>query len=293
MSRVLAVAASLNYRPSLMARGLSKQETQLIGVIVPSLTGSFTSETVQGIQDLCEEKNYSIILYTTQQSPKRARAYLQLLWEERRVDGLIVVDPPNDYSDLLAEVIDEGIPVVQLLFSDADLKAPAVLVDQYGGAVEAVEYLIRLGHRAILHLSSSLPHGSLRRRGYIDTMHSHGLSDQIRDLEVGHEWAAAHRAVLEYYSSAGGHFPTAIFASSDVSAFGAIKALGQVGLRVPDDVSVVGFDDLPIAEMGDAEPDHSLTAQISSGQRGGQIPAQAVETAKCFITHAKAPSGHS
>lgn len=268
--RVLAVAASLNYRPSLMARGLSKQQTQLIGVIVPSLTGSFTSESVQGIQDLCEEKSYSVILYTTQQRPRRARAYLQLLWEERRVDGLIIVDPPRNYSDLVARMIDEGTPVVQLLFDDPSLNAPKILVDHKLGAVEAVEYLIGLGHQKILHLSSSLPHGSLRRQGYVETMKAKGFASDIRDLEVGHEWTAAYEAVLEHFSSEKADRPTAIFASSDTSAFGAIKALARLGIRVPDDVSVVGFDDLPFAEM--ATP--SLTTVSQPKYEVGKEAAQ-------------------
>jgi len=281
--RVLAVAASLNYRPSLMARGLSKQRTQLIGVIVPSLTGSFTSESVQGIQDLCEEENYSVILYTTQQNPKNARAYLQLLWEERRVDGLIVVDPRRQHSDLIAHIIDEGIPVVQLLFYDPELDAPKVLVDHKAGAVEAVEYLISLGHRKILHLSSSLPHGSLRREGYVETMKAHGLAGEIRDLEVGYEWKASYEAVLRHFSEAVDDRPTAIFANSDSAAFGAIRGLVQLGIRVPHDVSVVGFDDLPFAEM--AAPSLTTVAQPKY-----QVGKEAAQTLLNLLRQQEAPS---
>jgi len=282
-ARVLAVAASLNYRPSLMARGLSKQRTQLIGVIVPSLTGSFTSESVQGIQDLCEEENYSVILYTTQQHPKRARAYLRLLWEERRVDGLIIVDPLRHYSDLTARIIDEGIPVVQLLFSDPSLDAPRILVDQKLGAVEAVEYLIGLGHKKILHLSSSLPHGSLRREGYIETMRARGLASEIRDLEVGHDWKASYEAVLQYFSVNVTNRPTAIFASSDTSALGAIRALTRLGVGVPRDVSVVGFDDLPFAEM--ATPSLTTVAQPKY-----QVGREAAKTVLNLLRRQNAPS---
>ncbi len=281
--RVLAVAASLNYRPSLMARGLTKRQTQLIGVIVPSLTGSFTSESVQGIQDLCEEENYSLILYTTQQQPKRARAYLRLLWQERRVDGLIVVDPPRYYSDIIAPMIEEGIPVVQLLFDDPSLNTPRVLVNHKMGAIEAVKHLIDLGHRRILHLSSSLPHGSLRREGYVETMTAHGLSSEIRDLEVGHDWTAAFEAVLQYFSTNTTNRPTAIFASSDTAAFGAIKALYHLGLRVPDDASVVGFDDLPFAEM--ATP--SLT---TVSQPKYQVGREAAKTLLKLVRQKEAPS---
>src|SRR5690606_15001101 len=163
--KVLRVARELNYRPSPIARGLRKGRTMLVGVIVPALTGSFTAETVQGIQDQAESKDFSILLYTTDYNPEKFEKFIRLLWE-KRVDGILCFNPTQSHRELMEKIIDSGTPIVQMFFDDPSLNAPAVVVDQWQGSRLAVNHLIELGHRRILHLSAAEfdAHGAIREK---------------------------------------------------------------------------------------------------------------------------------
>ena len=249
--RVLKAAAELQYRPNIIARGLRKQQSTFIGLLLSELAGSFIAEMVQGIQDASEKLGFSTILYTHQRDEANVEYYLNLMWD-KQVDGLLLYEPFDpSYLPLLERFMENNIPIVSLLFSIEALELPAVLVDQKKGAHLATQYLLDLGHRNLLHLSASTAdrHGQEREIGFREI--AEGRKDVTsRILDVDWEWKSAQEAVYQLYSTVSPEErPTAIFACSDAAALGAIKALHALELKVPQDVSVIGFDDLVYAEL--------------------------------------------
>ena len=206
---------------------------------------------VQGIQDASEALGFSTILYTHQRNKSNIETYLNVMWD-KQVDGLLLYEPfVPTYLPLLERFIENDTPIVSLLFSIDELDIPAVLVDQRRGAHLAAEYLLGLGHRRLLHLSarSADRHGLERDIGFREVVQRRkDVASQI--IHVAWDWKQAQQEVYRLYAAAAPEErPTAIFACSDAVALGAIKALHALDLKVPQDVSVVGFDDLVYAEL--------------------------------------------
>ncbi|MGE5508048.1 MAG: LacI family DNA-binding transcriptional regulator [Chitinophagales bacterium] len=245
--KVREVADRLGYRPNIMARGLARSRTSLIGVVVPSLMSSFIPETIQGIQDTAETLGYSMLLYTTQSRSGKEAEYLQLL-VDKGVDGIIWA-PDRDDNAALCRRLEKEIPMLQLYYRLSGLNSPYVIVDHTKGAYLATKHLINLGHRCIGHLSApDHAHGLLRLQGYRDALKEAGLEpDDALVAEAGYEWEGGYAAALKLLQRPEGERPTALFASCDLSAWGAISAARSLGLQVPQDLAVVGFDDLKIA----------------------------------------------
>ena len=254
-ARVQQAIAQLGYRPSLLAKSLSTRRSMLLGVVAYGTEQYGPSQFVQNVQRSARTHNYEVLLVTLREFQEAAVLEAVARLGQFGVDGLVLLAPQN-----AAGVVGRLGTQVPFILVDAteDVDGTTVSIDQAGGGALAVEHLIELGHRAILHISgpSDWSDAELRYQGYVQTMQRHGLTPLPRfggDWSPGSGFAAARRAL-----DTGVAF-TALTVGNDQMALGAVAALRSAGLRVPDDVSVVGFDDIP--EAAYFEPPLTTVAQ--------------------------------
>jgi LacI family transcriptional regulator/LacI family repressor for deo operon, udp, cdd, tsx, nupC, and nupG len=242
----------LNYHPNRVARRLRMKRkcAQLVGLIIPDFQNPFYAEIARGVEDIAYGNNYALLLCNSDENPRKERFYLDVLCAEA-VDG-IVLPPFDERNAEVSHVIKSGIPVVCVDRSLAKVQTDLVEVDNYRGAFEAVTHLIEKGHRRI-GLIEGRPHVSTnreRRRGYLDAHVAAGLTAPDDLMRAGDLRLESGRALTTELIALS-HPPTALFVGNNLMAVGALAALRQHGRRVPHDVAIVGFDDLPWAESLD------------------------------------------
>jgi LacI family transcriptional regulator len=233
----------LRYRPNSLARGLVRQETQTLALIVPDNVNPFFAELARGIEDHGFEAGYNVILCNSDRNTSKELAYLDML-VSKRVDGIIYMTMSTQI-DQLQPLVDNKIPLVSF---DRDYEGiDAVLLDNEQGGYDATRHLIDLGHQHIACIGGpdAKTRSHERVRGYERSIVEAGLTVDAHLIQPG-AWTYesgqdAARRLLRLPAP-----PSAIFACNDLMAIGAISALRERGLRVPEDVSVVGFDDIPL-----------------------------------------------
>jgi LacI family transcriptional regulator len=241
--RVLGVIAEMRYIPSAVARSLKNDKTNMIGVLVPDSSNPYFAELIRWIEEAAFEAGYNIILCNAQGGAAKQAAYLRLLME-KRIDGLVLVASSADCDDELL-TRPESVPVIQLERALPGLDADAILAGEAGGGALAAHHLLELGHRDIACVAgpAGLPRTRERIGGFLRAMEEAGLA------------VPPERIVHAEFTSAGGYAafnrllassrpPSAIFAASDLMAFGGLWAAREAGVRVPEQLSVIGFDDL-------------------------------------------------
>lgn len=246
--RVLAAARELAYSPSGVARALKRQETRTLGLLVTDLGNPFYPEVVRSVEEAAHERGYGLVLCNAADDPGREIAYLDLL-VERRVDGIIVASSraTRRHVDALASA---PIPVVLVNSGASGSGLPTIDTAHRRGARMAAEHVIALGHRRLAHVTAPASNAAAGQRvnGVRDAMRAAGLRSE--DLCVvqgdGHVEGGANAAADVVAAGA-----TAIVCYNDLTAIGVLRALRMRGLRVPEDVSVVGFDDIEMAAWTD------------------------------------------
>lgn len=264
--RVLAVVKALGYHPNVIAQSLKKRATATVALIVPDISNPFFPAIARGIEDTARQRGYAVLLCNTYEDLGREHAYLQVL-RKRWVDGMIFATVGSNTRHLRA-LRREGLPVV-LVARDVDgITIDAVLVDNFRGAFDATTHLIRLGHRSIAHIAgpASLRVAQERRRGYQRGLGEAGVRPDDALIAEGDFTADGGRAAINMLLSRGQHF-SGVIAANDLMAIGAMEALRAAGRRVPDEVAVVGFDDITFASL--VSP--ALTTVAQPKYRMGQI----------------------
>ena len=245
---VAQAVEQLRYRPNTIARSLRTKSTQTIAFLLPDIPDPFFVSLISGIQQHALQRDYAILLCVTEGNPEREEHYLNLL-RAKQVDGALVdglVLPPAR----LARFVEEGFPIV-CLDRGIDLPSvPLVQVDNRLGARRATEHLLALGHTRVAHVAGAelqrLRHSRERLAGYRDALDAAGIAPDPRLVAAGgYTEDGGHRAARALLDAGVGF--SAVFAANDLSAIGAVSAITAAGLRVPEDVSVVGFDDIHIA----------------------------------------------
>ena len=242
---VLAAAERLGYRPNLMARNLASRRTMTIGVLLNDLHNPFFAEVADGILAAADESDYRVLFSTGRVRPAIESHALEAFLE-LRVDGIVLVG-----SRLPRAVIEAAARTVPLVAVGRRLRSSVVDTinnHEQAGARLAVDHLAGLGHERIVHIDGGRGAGSApRRSGYRAAMARHGLDHHVRVVGGDLTELSGVRAVASLVRS--NDLPTAIFAANDLSAAGALDRLGGEGLRVPEDVSLVGYDNTGLAAM--------------------------------------------
>lgn len=247
-ARIDAAIAKLDYRPNLLAKRLSTGRTEAIGLVAPEIREPFFAELASAVEDEADRHGYTIFMSSTRSDRQREIASLNRL-HDRHVDGLIMMtNTPDDgtLARLIGErrnvvLIDEDIPGVQV---------PRVFVENEIGAYAATRHLIDAGHQRIAYVGG--PHGlysvEQRRAGFLRAMQEAGL-EVLPEHMAGGSFARefARQATLDFLKTPTP--PTAIFGSNDYIVIGIMQGLRQAGVPVPQKMSIVGFDDMPLTEL--------------------------------------------
>ena len=245
--RILEVAARLGYSPNPAARSLSTRKTGTIGVLLPDLYGEFFSEVIRGLDLAARRSGYHILVSSSHSDRSEVEAVLRTL--RGRVDGLIVMSPEADAVTLQAN-LPGTLPIVLLNARAQGSAFDSINLDNYGGAVAMVRHLAGLGHSRIAHVQGAPGNNDALERlaGYRDTMRFL-FKDWTEELELSGDFSEesgdrAGREILNMRPR-----PTAVFAANDAMAIGLLHAFQIAGVRVPEEISVAGFDDIPIARF--------------------------------------------
>jgi len=247
--RVLKVIRELDYRPNALAKGLLMKKTMTIGIIIPDISNPYYAEIVRGIQDVADPAGYAVTLHNTDKKPGGISRYIYLL-REKSADGIIFsggIINGNETLSILKELKER---VVVIGRHNVDF--PAVMVDNIGGMIQAVQHLFDIGHRRIGFIGG--PDGSTtaldRLAGYKTALTRNQVPFSPKLVGKG-LWTPESGYLLGMQLLQGKGRPTAIAAANDQMAFGVIKAAKAMGLAVPKDLAVVGFDDIPLSSYFD------------------------------------------
>jgi LacI family transcriptional regulator len=245
---VLRTAKELNYRPNQLAVGLRLKKTHTIGLIAPDLSNPFFAAIIKSAQIVAHELGYSLIVCDTDENVQLEIEHLNLLWS-KGVDGLVVMPVGQKYHHL-ETLISNGIPMVMVDRSFDQLKTNTVVIDNYGGALEAVEYLISHGHTRIAIIQGLQETYTCRGRlqGYKDALRNHGIPID-ESLIVGRDFRMENGYIETKVLLKSSRRPTALFTTSDLITLGALQAIFEEGLEIPRDISVMAFDDIEPASF--------------------------------------------
>lgn len=302
--RVLAAAADLGYKPNLLARGLRGSRSSLIGVIARDVSDPFHIQILQGINEVTRAREFRLFLGHVDYRPDVALSYGSM-FERSHADGIIVLGDLIDGERTLADLASQHRYVVGVSDRVGPGAFPGVYSDSYEGTRLALEHLWDLGHRHIVCISDPATEDQrLRTHLYDAFMREHGLGHLAAAHSIGQpDPEPSYRLGLELFVGDGGRpLPTAVYATSDTIAIGLLRAAYQTGVAIPNQVSVIGFDNIAIAaytvpplttvsqagvEMGRQAADLLLDI-IEAGDAGGR-PADVVLKPTLIVRDTTAP----
>ncbi|MCA9874229.1 MAG: LacI family DNA-binding transcriptional regulator [Anaerolineales bacterium] len=245
-ARVEAAISALGYVPNMLGPSLRFNQTNTLALVLTDITNPFWTTLARGVEDAAQEAGYSVILCNTDESEEKQDQYLTMLLK-RRIDGILLV-PSNSTSNVVQLIKNQGIKVVVLDREVNDAEVDVIQGDSVGGAYQLTRYLIELGHRDIAILSGpeNVSTSSQRVSGFCQAVNEAGFPHNADNVfwgefsqTLGYEMV---QRALEHTPS-----PTALLAVNNFIANGALRALRDQGIRVPEDISVVSFDDIPVA----------------------------------------------
>jgi len=268
--QVRELVDKLKYKPNAVALSLRSRKTNIIGVIVPQMVHHFFSSVISGIEEEAISAGYNVMIFQSNESYERELLNVQALLASR-VDGVLAsISKTTRKFAHFKELMENEIPVVLFDRASDELDTDKVIVDDFAGAFDAVEYLIKTGCRRIAHFAAPqhLKIGYLRQRGYISALEKNGImvDDELIVKCDTHDEALETTAKVMALANP----PDAVFAVNDLTAAGVLKVLKRLHLRVPEDISVVGFTDGLVSTVTDPP----MTTVSQHGFEMGQIAAK-------------------
>ncbi|AGB42375.1 transcriptional regulator [Halobacteroides halobius DSM 5150] len=266
--RILKIASEIGYQPNVIARGLVSQETKTIGLLIPDITNPFFPEVARGVEEAAIEAGYNIFLCNTNWSKEREEHYIDALLQ-KQVDGLIIT-PSSENLDHLERLLNSKVKTV---FVSSFIKHPdftSIIVDNVTGAQRAVQHLIERGHKKIGFVGAGEDRfaNQERLKGYKQALEANNIEIRpkyIKNQEGSYKRKSGYYLMKELLSL--DQYPTAVFSYNDLLALGAIQAIREEGLSVPEDVAVIGFDDISFASL----PEIQLTTVAQPKYDMGQL----------------------
>jgi len=275
--RVLQAATDMGYIPNQVARGLRNQRTNTIGLIIPDISNPFFSTIARNIEINARKAGCSTILSDSQEDTQLEKESLRLL-QGRKVDGLIIC-PVGEVSAHIEPVLHKNIPLVIIDRYFPELDCTYVISDNYKGAYDAVSYLIENNHRTIACIQgrarTSVNHE--RVQGYRDALKKHGLPVD-ESLIIGESFGKKNGYIGAKILLNRTPRPTAIFSTSNLISLGAMGAILEEGLSIPDDISMISFDDQPYS-------DYLITPMTTIAQQTDEIGHIAFKLLETQINH--------
>ncbi|WP_283153461.1 LacI family DNA-binding transcriptional regulator [Guptibacillus hwajinpoensis] len=267
--KVLQAIEELNYQPNVLARYFRRTETKTILVMVPSIENNVFPQMIAGIDLIAHQSGYKVLLGNTYQDPDKAYSYLEEL-KQKQVDGVILLTTRLD-NNVITDIADKY-PVVLTSDFISGLNVPTVAIDNISSARNAVEHLLQHGHQRVGMITGPLDISLSRDRlkGYRQALLEHGIGvDGVLIQEGDHKYDSGYHQMNKFLALE--NPPTAIFAANDSMAMGAVKAVKAHGLRVPEDIGVVGFDNIQFSDI--FEPSLTTVAQpfMEMGERSMEL----------------------
>ncbi len=274
--RIAEAARRLGYRRDALAASLRTGRTRLIGVVLPDIANPVFGPILRGVESGLAEAGYSALLANAGAGGEDAMRLIEELME-RRVDGLILATARQD-DPVLSACLEAGTPTVLVNRAEERARASAVVSDDHAGMVLAVEHLASLGHRRIGHLGGpqDLSTGALRRAGFVAALRAKGLADENACVAAASYTREAGQTAAEELLA---RFDvTAIAAANDLLALGAYRACAARGLRIPQDVSIVGHNDMPLVDMVEPPLTTIRISHVAMGQEAARLLVREIET---------------
>jgi LacI family transcriptional regulator len=254
--KVLKAAGDLGYTPNSLARSLRSQRSKLMGVIVSDNTDPYFAQILRGVEEVANEHGYLTIVCNSDRNSAKELHYLRTL-RDYRTDGIIFAGSglhESGHAQRVEEIVNEmmGRGAAVITLAQHTLYVPSLQTDNFGGTRDMTKRLIELGHRRIAFVTGpvNLTVASVRLQGYMAGMVEGGLTiDPSLILSGNFDQAGGERAAYDIMQMPEEKRPTAVFAANDETAFGIMPGLMHLGMRVPQDISVCGFGDLPMAQV--------------------------------------------
>lgn len=245
--KVESVIKKLNYEPNMLGRNLRRSESRMILALMPSISNPFYTKIVHGIEDIARKFGYSVLLCQTDSDLDREKIYINLL-KQKLADGLISMDPTLDVG-ILKEVGNKY-PIVQCCEYSKELDIPYVTIDNFNAGYKAVKHLLSIGKKriAIINSDKRFLYARLRQQGYEKAIKEAGIEYKDEYVINGElDFESGQRGMKQLLSLE--EKPDAVFLVSDVLAIGALKSIKEANLSVPEDIAIVGFDNIQFATM--------------------------------------------
>lgn len=246
--RVLDISKELNYQPSVVASALTGKRTYTLGLLVPDLANPFFAEIARHAEDRANKLGYNVVICNTDNNETKEMKYVQLL-RQKSVDGIIIATGVTN-DDIMNELEKHRVPISLIARDRSRFSTSSVLVDDYAGGYRATQHLIGLGHQRIAIIAENLKIASNeeRIRGYRKALEDAGIDNEDdlvheSDFTVEGGRQAANRMLKHH------HPPSAIFACNDLLAIGVLQAAKEKNVAVPEQLSVVGFDNTILAQI--------------------------------------------
>lgn len=281
--RVQSAIEELNYIPNAIARSLKTNKTKTIGVIVRDISGFYTSRTLRGIDDYCKSSQYNVIIYNTDfDSATEARSLNSL--KQLGVDGIIIASSGMN-NDIIDEFNKSDCPIVQFQLEYDDCRTSLVVSDYQKAAFDATEYLIKLGHNRICFLSQNFKNVKSRNdryQGYVAAHKKHALPVDEQLIQYWDREAGFHQPIKQMLS--GPNSPTAFFTQHLAITTDFLKAVEPLNLSMPNDLSLVGFDELPMADFFKVPVTVIKQDPYEIGVQSGKLLLGLIETQSQLVT---------
>jgi LacI family transcriptional regulator len=286
--RIYKAVREIGYRPNIVARSLRKKKTGIIGLVLSDIANPFFPEIARGVEERAREYGFNVILCNTDADPFQEKNSIEILLS-RQIDGLIITSARSTAN--LNEYLREDCPTVLVNRDPFPGRFDFVGIDNISSARTAVNHLIKLGHKRIAFIEGEpeSPASFGRYKGYKEALQEAGFSLQENYVKIGYlKYEGGYRAMISFLKEF--LLPTAVFCANDMMALGAIDACVDKGIKVPQDIAVVGFDDIWVASLKSVQLTSMRQPRYQMGVKAVDLMIERVESERSEIKRVILPT---